>query len=115
MHAFAALGALALGGIQLLAPKGGGRHRAMGWVWVALMAVVALSSFWIATRGHLSWIHLISGWVLLLLPIAVLAARRGRIRSHRRAMASLFLGGLIIAGGFTLLPGRIMGAVVFGW
>ncbi|WP_439598075.1 DUF2306 domain-containing protein [Falsiroseomonas sp.] len=115
LHAFAALGALLLGGVQLLAPKGRGRHRIMGWTWVVLMAVVALSSFWIATKGHLSWIHLISGWVVVLLPIAVLSARRGRIRAHHRAMASLYLGGLIIAGGFTLLPGRIMGAVVFGW
>jgi uncharacterized membrane protein len=30
-------------------------------------------------------------------------------------MISIFFGGLIIAGGATMLPGRIMGAVVFGW
>ncbi|MGX9964693.1 DUF2306 domain-containing protein [Roseomonas sp. F4] len=115
LHAFAAFAALALGTVQMLAPKGRLPHRLMGWAWVGLMAIVALSSFGIATRGHLSWIHMISAWTLLLLPLAVLAARRGRIHAHHRSMAGLFFGALIIAGGFTLLPGRIMGAVVFGW
>lgn len=115
LHAGAALAALLLGLVQFAAPKGVLPHRILGWAWVGLMAVVGLSSFGITMRGHYAWIHLISGWTLLMLPLAVLAARRGRIGAHRRAMASLFLGGLLIAGGFTLLPGRIMGAVVFGW
>jgi uncharacterized membrane protein len=33
---------------------------------------------------------------------------------HRNAMIAIFLGALVIAGLFTLLPGRIMNAVVFG-
>jgi uncharacterized membrane protein len=115
LHAFAALAALGLGLVQLLAPKGTLPHRTLGWAWVGLMAVVALSSFRITSRGAYSWIHLISGWTLLVLPLAVLAARRGRVVTHRRSMMSLFLGALVIAGAFTLLPGRIMGAVVFGW
>ncbi|MDP3418087.1 DUF2306 domain-containing protein [Falsiroseomonas sp.] len=115
LHAFAALAALGLGLVQVLAPKGTLPHRTLGWAWVGLMAVVALSSFWITSRGAYSWIHLISGWTLLMLPLAVLAARRGRVVTHRRSMMSLFLGALVIAGAFTLLPGRIMGAVVFGW
>lgn len=49
-----------------------------------------------------------------MLPLALGHARRGRIGSHRRAMLSLFFGALVIAGGFTLLPTRIMGRVVFG-
>jgi len=115
LHAFAALAALGLGLVQLVAPKGTLPHRSLGWAWVGLMAAVALSSFWITSRGAYSWIHLISGWTLLVLPLAVLAARRKRVGAHRRAMTSLFLGALLIAGAFTLLPGRIMGAVVFGW
>ncbi len=41
LHASAALAALALGAVQLAAPKGALPHRAAGWVWVALMAVTA--------------------------------------------------------------------------
>jgi uncharacterized membrane protein len=46
---------------------------------------------------------------------AVFLARRGRIGAHRWSMIGLYLGALLITGAFTLLPGRIMGRVVFGW
>jgi uncharacterized membrane protein len=117
LHAFAALGALLLGLAQFALPKGRLAHRAMGWTWIGLMALVALSSFWItgvAGPGRWSWIHGLSAWTLLMLPLAWVAVRRGRVRAHGMAMASLFLGALVITGAFTLLPGRIMGAVVFG-
>ena len=41
-------------------------------------------------------------------------ARDGLKPVHRRIMISIFTGALVIAGLFTLLPGRIMHAVVFG-
>jgi uncharacterized membrane protein len=50
---------------------------------------------------------------LVTLPLAVLHARRHDIAQHRIAMLMLFTGALVIAGGFTFLPGRIMHAVVF--
>ena len=37
-----------------------------------------------------------------------------RVANHKRAMTSIFVGALIIAGLFTFLPGRIMHAVFFG-
>jgi uncharacterized membrane protein len=116
-HAFAALAALLLGIVQLAGPKGTHRHRVLGWGWAALIAWVAISSFWIHTKrefGPFSWIHLLSIYVLLTLPIGLLAARRHRVAQHGWSMAMLFVGGLVIAGGFTLWPGRIMHAVVFG-
>lgn len=114
-HAVAALTALLLGSAQLLMPKGGGRHRAIGYAWLGLMAMVALSSFGITgASGRYSWIHLISIFTLAMLPLAVLHARRGRIAAHRWSMIGLFLGALVITGLFTLLPGRLMHNVVFG-
>jgi uncharacterized membrane protein len=47
LHAFAAMVAFALGVVQLAAPKGTLPHRTIGWIWVALMGLVAGSSFWI--------------------------------------------------------------------
>ena len=47
LHAFAAMAAFVLGAVQLAAPKGTLPHRTLGWVWVALMLAVAISSFWI--------------------------------------------------------------------
>jgi uncharacterized membrane protein len=58
--------------------------------------------------------HLLAIFTLVTLPLAVLHARRHRIVQHRLAMISTFFGALMIAGLFTLMPGRIMHAVVFG-
>jgi uncharacterized membrane protein len=117
VHAFAAMAAFALGLVQFAAPKGTLPHRTVGWIWVVLMAVVAASSFWIhevRLLGPWSPIHLLSIFTLIMLPIAVWRARRHRVADHRRIMTMTFVGALVIAGLFTLLPGRIMHAVVFG-
>jgi len=117
IHAFAAIGAFALGLVQFAAPKGTLPHRTIGWVWVALMAAIAVSSFWIHSIrliGPFSPIHALSIFTLVMLPLAVLHAHRHRVPQHRKAMISIFLGALVIAGAFTFLPDRIMHAVAFG-
>src|SRR5437899_12542140 len=117
IHALAAFSAFSLGVVQLAAPKGPIPHRTFGWLWAGLMLAVVLSSFFIheiRLWGPFSPIHVLSVFTLAMLPLAVWAARRHHVERHRRAMTSLFLGALVIAGAFTLLPGRIMHAVVFG-
>ena len=117
VHAFAAMAAFALGLVQLTAPKGTLPHRTIGWIWVMLMTGIAVSSFWIhdiRMVGPFSPIHLLSIFTLVMLPLAVMHARRHRVEHHRQAMTWIFIGALIIAGLFTLLPGRVMHAVAFG-
>jgi uncharacterized membrane protein len=117
MHAFAVMAAFVLGIVQFAAPKGTIPHRLVGWLWVMLMLAVSVSAFWIHTIrlwGPWSPIHLLAIFTLIMLPIAVLRARQHRVAAHRLAMISIFFGALVIAGAFTLLPGRIMHAVVFG-
>jgi uncharacterized membrane protein len=117
LHAFTAIAAFALGAVQLSAPKGTLPHRTAGWIWVALMVIVAVSSFFIHDlRIWDAWspIHLLSVFTLAMLPLAVMHARRHRVDRHRHAMVAIFVGALVIAGLFTLAPGRIMHAVVFG-
>jgi uncharacterized membrane protein len=117
LHAFAAMAAFVLGIVQFAAPKGTLPHRSIGWIWVLLMASVAVSSFWIhqiRLFGPWSPIHLLSIFTLVTLPLGVWMAHRHRVIDHRRAMISIFTGALVIAGLFTLLPGRLMHAVVFG-
>jgi len=117
LHATAAMAAFALGIVQFAAPKGTIPHRTVGWIWVGLILAVTLSSFLIhqiRLWGPWSPIHLLSIFTLVTLPLAVWAAHRHDVARHRRAMISIFLGALLIAGAFTLLPGRIMHAVVFG-
>ena len=116
-HAIGAIGALALGIVQLAAPKGTVNHKVIGYTWAALMLWVATSSLWIhmiRLIGPWSPIHLLSLLVLVSVPAALFAARKGRIATHKRAMQSLFFYALIVAGLFTLLPGRIMNQVLFG-
>ncbi len=117
VHAFAAMGAFALGIVQFAAPKGTLPHRTLGWIWVGLMLSVALSSFWIhqiRLVGLWSPIHLLSIFTLITVPLGVWRAHRHQVADHRRIMILIFSGALVIAGLFTLLPGRIMHAVVFG-
>ena len=81
------------------------------------MASVAISSLWIhqiRLFGTWSPIHLLSIFVLTMLPLAVWRAHTHRVADHRRIMILMFSGALVIAGLFTLLPGRIMHAVVLG-
>ncbi len=117
VHAYAAIAAFMLGAYVLFGRKGDVRHKRLGRIWVALMVLVALTSFFIWTIrmiGPFSPIHVLSVLTLAGLWRAVGHARARRIIAHRRTMQSLYLGALIIAGFFTFMPGRIMYEVLFG-
>jgi uncharacterized membrane protein len=110
------MAAFALGLVQFTAPKGTLPHRLVGWVWIALMVFVCGSAFFIheiRLWGPRSPIHLLAALTLVALPLAVHAAHRHAVGRHRRAMIAIFLGAMVVAGGFTFLPGRIMNAVAF--
>lgn len=117
-HLMLALGALLLGAWVLWGRKGTTQHRSLGWTWVALMAGVAISGAFIRDY-HLpnvfgfTPIHLFVVFVAWQLPRAVVYARSGRIDAHRQAMRGLYQGGCLIAGVFTLLPGRFLGTMLW--
>ncbi len=116
-HAFAAMSAFVLGLVQFAAPKGTLPQRTLGGIWVALMFVVAISSLLIhelKVWGAWSPIHLLSIFTLIMLPLGVWRAHHHQVQAHRWTMISIFIGALVIAGLFTLVPGRIMHAVIFG-
>jgi uncharacterized membrane protein len=116
IHVATIVPAALLGPYIFLSRKGSPRHRLLGRVWVGLMVLSALSSFFIHTinvMGGFSPIHLLSAFVLYSSWKGVQAARRHQIRAHRTHMLGMYFGGVVIAGGFTLLPGRLMHAIVF--
>ena len=116
-HALAAILALVLGAAQLALPKGTVLHKVSGYLWVGLMLWTAASSLFIheiRLIGPFSPIHILSVATLIALPRAIAAARSGKIATHRAIMSSLYFWALIVAGLFTLLPGRIMHQVLFG-
>jgi uncharacterized membrane protein len=117
-HVAVTLLALSTGAVQLVRKRRDGLHRTLGWTFVVAMASAALSSFFIHNSrglfGLFSPIHLLSILTLVMLPLAVWYARRRNVRGHRIVVLSLFWFGLVIPGALTLVPGRIMHAVVFG-
>jgi uncharacterized membrane protein len=81
------------------------------------MLVISISSFLIhgiRMWGPWSPIHILSVFTPVMLVVGVLAARGHRVRPHKITMLSIFAGALILAGLFTLVPGRIMHTVLFG-
>lgn len=116
-HAYAAIAALLLGAMVLFRRKGDRLHKLGGRIWVLLMVLVAISSFFIHTIrmwGPWSPIHLLSILTLVGLVRAIMLIRRRNVLHHARIMKLVYLGGLVIAGFFTFMPGRIMHAVLFG-
>lgn len=116
IHLAVVVTALVLGAAQLLGPKGTTAHRVMGWSWVALMLTAAISSLFIrvVNNGAFSFIHLFAVWTLIAAPLGVYFARRHKVLPHSRMMSNLFYGGLILAGVFAFLPGRLMWQMFFG-
>jgi uncharacterized membrane protein len=116
VHIAAACLALVIGVVLLAGFKGNRLHRTLGWIWSTAMITVAVSSLFIRdiNGGAFSFIHLFTGWTLIVLPMALHAARRHQVSQHRSRMTGLFVGALLIAGLFTLFPGRLLWRVFLG-
>jgi uncharacterized membrane protein len=103
-----------LGAVILVRRKGGALHRRLGALWMAMMAITAVASFWIrGESGAFSGIHLFSVGTLIAVPMAIWRARARDIGAHRRIATSLYVG-LLVAGAFALEPNRVAGHFVWG-
>jgi uncharacterized membrane protein len=107
--------AILIGVTLLVGVKGTTMHRVLGWTWVVAMMTAAVSSLFIRiiNHGQFSFIHLLSGWTILALPMGVAFARRHKVRLHARTMTGLFTGGLVLAGLLAFMPGRLMWNLFF--
>ena len=100
--------------------KGAPTHRALGYLYLALMTFTAGTTLWVHSlmpQGPFfgfSPVHLLIPLVLFGVYGALRAARSHQVSRHRRAMLGVYFGGIMIAGGLTLLPGRIMHGIFFG-
>jgi uncharacterized membrane protein len=129
VHLTAALAAVVIGPVALWARRGHARqqagsqrprlHRAAGYAWVTLMLVTAISAIFIRDfklpniAGYTP-IHLLVPLVFGSLFFSFRYLLRGDVRNHRRVMVWLYVSACIVAGGFTLLPNRHLGQLVWG-
>ena len=75
--------------VVLFVEKATARHKALGRIWIALMLLASISSFWvfeIRDGAGPSPIHLLSIWTLIALGLAIYHIRRGNRRADRAFM-----------------------------
>ncbi len=108
--------ALVLTPVLMWRRRGDRVHRQLGWVWAGAMFLTAIASFDVRliNRGGLSFIHILSAWTIIQVPVIVLAARRHNAARHRRAVHGMVIGALLIAGFFTFPFGRMLGRWLMG-
>ena len=100
--------------------KGAPWHRALGYLYLGLMSVTAIVTLWVhSLMPHgpffsFSPVHLLIPLTLFGVYNALRGAWTHDITRHRSAMLSVYIGGIVLAGGLTFVPGRIMHAVMFG-
>lgn len=113
IHVSTVIPALLLGGPVLLMKKGTALHKLLGRTWAVLMVTTAISSFWLqGLIGTIGPIHIFSVVTLISIPRAVWAIRKGDVVTHQRAMVGPYIG-LIVAGLFSFVPGRLMGNLAY--
>jgi uncharacterized membrane protein len=114
IHVATVIPALFLGGFVMFGRKGTPLHKMLGRIWAMLMMITAISSFWLqGLVGGIGPIHIFSVLTIVSIPRAIWAIRKGNVRVHQRAMTGPYIG-LVVAGLFSFMPGRLMGMLAFG-
>ena len=116
LHLFTILIATALTPVMLLRRRGDRAHRRIGTVWVAAMLATAVTSLCIHVSGpgHFSFIHVLSAWTLIQVPVIWWSARTHGVARHRGSVRGMVIGALLIAGFFTFPSHRLLGTWLFG-
>jgi len=108
-----------IGGLLLFIKKGTNTHIYLGRVYMILMLVTALISLFMSAEvgprlfDHFGYIHSFSFLTIIMVPRAYLAIKKGDVKSHKWTMIFLYIGAIIIAGGFTFVPGRYLHELFF--
>ncbi len=119
-HLATILPAFAIGTYLMARRKGDRLHRTLGKTYMLLMLATAIITLVMPAQvgprlfGHFGFIHGFALLTLYMVPTALLAARRGDIQMHRKKMIGLYIGGLVIAGAFAFMPGRMLNGWITG-
>ena len=128
IHAFIALTAIPVGLYIFFKKKGTNQHRLIGRVWVSCLLIVSVTALFITSpmtdtafnpRSY-SWIHLLIPFTISHLIYSIWSIRQFKKTklekhkiAHMRSMIGVYCGSLLVAGAFTLMPGRMFHAILF--
>jgi uncharacterized membrane protein len=109
-----------LGTYLIFAKKGSAFHSRAGKVYMILMFFTGGLTLFIPAQvgarvlNHFGLLHLLSLLTLWAVPRAWFAIKRGDVKTHKWAMIRLYVGGLLLAGGFAILAkGRYLNTLLF--
>ena len=120
LHLGSLVPAFVIGSYLLLNRKGTPVHRLLGKIYMGVMLFTAIITLFMEALvgpkflNHFGFLHLLSLFVLYTVPTAYRAIRVGNIKLHKRKMVGLYVGALLVAGAFTLSPGRLIHTWLFG-
>ncbi len=108
-----------IGTMLILIKKGTFIHKKFGRIYMIMMLITALVTLFMPAQvgprllNHFGWIHGFSFLTIYTVPTAYIAIKKGDAKAHKRKMILLYFGAIIIAGGFTLAPGRYLYELFF--
>ncbi len=123
IHAALALLAIPLGLYIFITKKGTKNHRILGRTWVTVLIIVSLTAVFIQTINpeQYSLIHLLIPYTIGSLIYSIWNINKFKITKierykikHMHSMIAVYIGALLIAGAFTLMPGRFFHEIIFG-
>jgi uncharacterized membrane protein len=122
IHALFALLAVPLGLYILLTQKGTKKHKLIGRIWSLFLLIVSFTAIFIQaiTPGQYSLIHLLIPWTIGSLIYSIWSIRKFQNtklakykKAHKYSMIGVYVGALLVAGLFTLMPGRLFYEILF--
>ncbi|HIE78825.1 MAG TPA: DUF2306 domain-containing protein [Candidatus Thioglobus sp.] len=120
IHLSTIIPAFIVGTYLMFRRKGTSIHMFLGKCYMLLMLFSSSLTLFMSAKvgpsilGHFGYIHLLSVFTIYCVPNAYIASRSGNTKKHRNYMIGLYFGGLIVAGGFALLPGRMLRDLLIG-
>ena len=123
VHAALALLAIPLGLYIFITKKGTKNHKMLGRTWVTVLIIVSLTAIFIQTinPGQYSLIHLLIPYTIGSLIYSIWNIKKFKKTkierykfAHMYSMVGVYVGALLIAGVFTLMPGRFFHEILFG-
>ena len=122
VHSVLAILAIPLGLYIIITKKGTKSHKMLGRIWVTALLIVSLTAIFIQTikPGQFSLIHLLVPYTIGSLIYSIWNIRKFKKTkierykiAHMRSMIGVYIGALLIAGAFTLMPGRFFYELIF--